>query len=265
MDDYKSDALLRHVVLTFAAAGRSCSSSLLVAGFGNSLADSQAYEMAGISRSDIYIIDKRSRISCLNAHDGSVSLIVDNVKASSEGSLIVDQQGSQASLPTEASSISVVSESQTNFFTGRFSLMVRNTIFDFFHDVPSAHSHTFLFETQRTWKRAPALGTAISKFSRRYFISTAVVAMAVVCSYNWSGFAFDNLCSKFVLCASLLDLLGSLTNNFPVGKHKDVRLEYSVHCDCRRGKDKLSILSTRLAPDSWSLVSRPFTDGRPSP
>jgi hypothetical protein len=58
-----------------------------------------------------------------------------------------------------------------NFFTDRFSLM-------------------------RTWKRAPALGTTISKFSRRYFFSTAIVAMAVVSSYFWSGFPFDNLCSN---------------------------------------------------------------------
>jgi hypothetical protein len=58
-----------------------------------------------------------------------------------------------------------------NFFTDRISLM-------------------------RTWKRAPALGTSISKVSRRYFFSTAIVAMAVVSSYYWAGFPFDNLCSN---------------------------------------------------------------------
>lgn len=58
-----------------------------------------------------------------------------------------------------------------NFFTDRFSLM-------------------------RTWKRAPMLGNTISQFSRKYFFSTALVAMAIVSSYAWSGFPYDNLCSK---------------------------------------------------------------------
>lgn len=58
---YKSDTLLRSVVLVFAAAGRT--SNVLVAGFGNTLADCVAYEMAGISRNNIYMIDTSSNIS----------------------------------------------------------------------------------------------------------------------------------------------------------------------------------------------------------
>lgn len=46
----------------------------------------------------------------------------------------------------------------------------------------------------RTWKRAPQLGTKISEFSRRYFFSLAIVAMAIMSSYYWSGFPYDNLC-----------------------------------------------------------------------
>jgi len=46
----------------------------------------------------------------------------------------------------------------------------------------------------RSWKRAPQLGTRISQFSRRYFFSTAVVAMVIMSSYYWSGFPYDNLC-----------------------------------------------------------------------
>ena len=46
----------------------------------------------------------------------------------------------------------------------------------------------------RTWKRPPQLGTKISEFSRRYFFSLAIVAMAVLCSFYWAGFPFDNLC-----------------------------------------------------------------------
>jgi hypothetical protein len=57
-----------------------------------------------------------------------------------------------------------------NYFTDRFSLM-------------------------RTWKRPPLLGPRISQFSRTYFFTLAVLAMAVTSSYYWSGFPFDNLCS----------------------------------------------------------------------
>lgn len=56
-----------------------------------------------------------------------------------------------------------------NYFTDRFSLM-------------------------RTWKRQPHLGTAISEVSRQYFFSLALLAMAVISSYFWSGFPYDNLC-----------------------------------------------------------------------
>lgn len=46
----------------------------------------------------------------------------------------------------------------------------------------------------RTWKRPPQLGTRVSKFSRRYFFSLACVAMAIISSFYWSGFPYDNLC-----------------------------------------------------------------------
>lgn len=52
------------------------------------------------------------------------------------------------------------------------------------------------FSLMRTWKRLPQLGARISRFSRRYFFSTAIVAMAVVSGYYWSGFPFDNLCKN---------------------------------------------------------------------
>jgi hypothetical protein len=50
------------------------------------------------------------------------------------------------------------------------------------------------FSLMRTWKRAPQLGTNLSQFSRRYFLSLAIVAMAVVSSMFWAGYPFDNLC-----------------------------------------------------------------------
>ena len=48
----------------------------------------------------------------------------------------------------------------------------------------------------RSWKRAPALGTTISQFSRRYFFTVAIGVMAIISSYYWSGFPYDNLCSN---------------------------------------------------------------------
>jgi len=48
----------------------------------------------------------------------------------------------------------------------------------------------------RTWKRAPLLGTSISKISRSYFFSLAVCFMAIASSYFWTGFPFDNLCEN---------------------------------------------------------------------
>jgi LNS2 (Lipin/Ned1/Smp2) len=41
--------------------------SLFVAGFGNTFMDVQAYHMAGMSLDQIYLIDKKSRITCMDA------------------------------------------------------------------------------------------------------------------------------------------------------------------------------------------------------
>lgn len=50
------------------------------------------------------------------------------------------------------------------------------------------------FSLMRTWKPAPMLGAYIAKFSRIYFMTSAIAALAVVSSYLYSGFPFDNLC-----------------------------------------------------------------------
>jgi LNS2 (Lipin/Ned1/Smp2) len=47
--------------------------SLFVAGFGNTFMDVQAYHMAGMSLDQIYVIDKSSRIFCLDAGEESDS------------------------------------------------------------------------------------------------------------------------------------------------------------------------------------------------
>lgn len=112
--EYKSDALLRQVILTFAAAGRQSTADLLVAGFGNSLTDSVAYEMAGIRRDDIYVIDKKSRINCMDKDVDT--LILDKVNVNSEGSLIC-KQDSQPTVTTQDSSViaSQRNEASTSF------------------------------------------------------------------------------------------------------------------------------------------------------
>lgn len=61
----------------------------------------------------------------------------------------------------------------------------------------------------RTWKRAPQLGSSISEFSRRYFFSLAIVALALVSSYYWASFPFDNLCETNIPVNE--DLIGKWT------------------------------------------------------
>lgn len=51
------------------------------------------------------------------------------------------------------------------------------------------------FALMRTWKRPPLLGPEISQFSRTYFFTLAMLAMAIVSSYYWASFPFDNLCT----------------------------------------------------------------------
>ena len=95
--DFKADVLARQIVLPFVAAiGNSCKHKfmgdssndqsdnlwrsesdlseltinaaddrLFLAGFGNKVTDARAYELAGIDRRDIYIINKESVIQCL--------------------------------------------------------------------------------------------------------------------------------------------------------------------------------------------------------
>jgi hypothetical protein len=50
----------------------------------------------------------------------------------------------------------------------------------------------------RMWKPSPMLGASIASFSRIYLMTSAIGAMAVVSSYIYSGFPFDNLCAENV-------------------------------------------------------------------
>ncbi len=77
------------MVLVFAAAGRSDTDNVLISGFGNTPADSVAYEMAGISREDIYMIDKKSQINCMNRDIDDT--ILEHVKVNSQCSLVLSE------------------------------------------------------------------------------------------------------------------------------------------------------------------------------
>jgi len=58
--EFKADVLARQVILPFVAAGKQSVSTLFNAGFGNKHTDAMAYEMVGIDKSSIYIINPRS-------------------------------------------------------------------------------------------------------------------------------------------------------------------------------------------------------------
>jgi len=46
----------------------------------------------------------------------------------------------------------------------------------------------------RAWAPAPMIGTAISTFSRKYFFSLAVLVYAIMLSYGYATFPYDNAC-----------------------------------------------------------------------
>ena len=52
-----------------------------------------------------------------------------------------------------------------------------------------------LFLEQRLWGTVPNVGTEVAEFSRKYFISFAVVAGTVVSAYDWALFNFDRVCN----------------------------------------------------------------------
>mmetsp|Transcript_13637 Transcript_13637/g.29499 ORF Transcript_13637/g.29499 Transcript_13637/m.29499 type:complete len:1595 (+) Transcript_13637:323-5107(+) len=54
------------------------------------------------------------------------------------------------------------------------------------------------YSLMRTWRPTPTLGPHIAKFSRAYFMTSAIAALAVASSYMFSGFPFDNLCAEDV-------------------------------------------------------------------
>ena len=46
----------------------------------------------------------------------------------------------------------------------------------------------------RIWAPSPFVGSEVAQFSRRYFMSGAILAYAIVSAYAWAGFPYDSLC-----------------------------------------------------------------------
>jgi hypothetical protein len=57
-----------------------------------------------------------------------------------------------------------------------------------------ANYYTDRFSLMRSWQRAPRVGTEISNISLNYFFSTSLFFLALMSSFYWSAFPFDNLC-----------------------------------------------------------------------
>jgi hypothetical protein len=54
----------------------------------------------------------------------------------------------------------------------------------------------------RNWAPAPMLGSAIADMSRIYFFSSAIAIYAVVSSYNFASFPYDNACEDDTMVSS---------------------------------------------------------------
>jgi hypothetical protein len=99
----------------------------------------------------------------------------------------------------------------------------------------------------RSWKRAPQLGGQIAEFSRNYFFSLSIMAMAIISSYFWAGFPFDDLCTSDSTVNSTYHgswILPSLSSNnvSEVGKsivldEGDVEYQYCLQDFFRFAKD----------------------------
>ena len=48
----------------------------------------------------------------------------------------------------------------------------------------------------RVWAPAPAIGTRIAEMSRTLFFSAAIAVYAIMSSYNFASFPYDNACGK---------------------------------------------------------------------
>jgi hypothetical protein len=74
-NEFKKEAIQRHVVRPFQTLGVTVTFS---AAFGNTLMDMEAYHAAGMDLHSIYLVDKQSRIFCLDGKNlGGTKVVVD--------------------------------------------------------------------------------------------------------------------------------------------------------------------------------------------
>ena len=52
------------------------------------------------------------------------------------------------------------------------------------------------FSLMRLWGWSPLIGSELAVFSRKYFFTTALIALALVSSYTWAQFPYDNICDS---------------------------------------------------------------------
>jgi hypothetical protein len=52
------------------------------------------------------------------------------------------------------------------------------------------------FSLMRSWAPAPKISNVISRINRIYFIPATIGIMAIITSYTWAQFGFDNLCGE---------------------------------------------------------------------
>jgi hypothetical protein len=52
------------------------------------------------------------------------------------------------------------------------------------------------FSLLRIWGWSPLIGSELAVFSRRYFFTAALITFALLSSYAWAQFPYDNICDN---------------------------------------------------------------------
>ena len=60
------------------------------------------------------------------------------------------------------------------------------------------------FSLMRKWARAPMLDNDIAQMSRRFFFTISLAVFAIMSSYNYAAFPFDNACGEYPIWRFLL-------------------------------------------------------------
>lgn len=69
------------------------------------------------------------------------------------------------------------------------------------------------FSLLRIWGWAPFIGSELAVFSRRFFFSGAAITLAVVSSYVWAQFPYDNVCDPEEVMSGLAGMYTNVTTD----------------------------------------------------